>query len=214
MPASAPEPSGEIAARRRTSASRSRSRAKHLDVGEQVVRERDRLRALQVRVAGQDGLLVLARAGDERALEPAERRVAAIAGGDDEEPLVERDLVVAAAAGVQVAGVGADELAEPPLDVGVHVLERRVEADLARRELGADLVEGGHDPARHRLRHDPLRGEHGDVGLAAADVLRVERAVVLDRDGERDEARVGLARERGAGDGFRLRLEAHRGRRR
>ena len=102
---------------------------------------------------------------------------------------------------MEVARVRADELAEPPLHVRVDVLERRVEADLARRELRADLLERADDPARRRLRHDALLGEHGDVGLAAADVLRVEGAVVPDRDGERDEPGVGLpasaARETG-----------------
>ena len=78
---------------------------------------------------------------EERSHERDQRRVAAIAGAHDEEPLIERDLVVAAAAGVEVSGVLADELAQPPLDVGVDVLQRRIEGDVASHELLAHLGE-------------------------------------------------------------------------
>ena len=67
----------------------------HEDVGEQVVREHDRLRALQVRVAGHRRRRRLARARDERCLHGAQ----AVASPRDRvlevHPLVQRDLIVA-----------------------------------------------------------------------------------------------------------------------
>ena len=51
VPASAAAPSGNSFSRRRQSAKRPRSRAKHLDIGEEVMAEGDRLRALQMREA-------------------------------------------------------------------------------------------------------------------------------------------------------------------
>ncbi len=173
------------------------------------MRERDRLRALEMRVSGEDGPLVLARAADERALEAGQGGGGAVARADDEEPLVERDLIVPAATGVQVARVLPDELPEAPLHVRVDVLQRGIEADLPARELVPDLIEGRDDAAGHRLRDDPLRRQHRDVRLAAPDVLGVQRAVILDRDGERDEPGIGVPGERRAGDGLRLLFRSH-----
>jgi hypothetical protein len=91
-------------------------------MGEQVVGEQQRLRPLQVRVAGQQGFPVLLRHlhegphGREHALAKPLRRVA------DEEVKVECHLVVAAAARVQLERHVAHHLAQPPLDRRVHVL--------------------------------------------------------------------------------------------
>ena len=78
----------------------------HLDVGEQVMREIDGLRALQMRVAGDDDVGVVFAEGDERALQAddlAEQRGDFIA---QPEPHVERDLVVARAGGVEFRAGG------------------------------------------------------------------------------------------------------------
>jgi Lyase len=99
--------------------------------------------------------------------------------------------------------VALDELAQAPLHVGVHVLEGRVEADLPLLELAADPVQGRGDAARGGARDDAAGGEHRHVGLAPANVLPEERRVVLYRDRERDEARIGLAGERRARDRLR-----------
>ena len=56
VPASAPAPSGSSSARARQSREAAAVARQHLVVGEQVVREQHGLGALQVRVAGQDGV--------------------------------------------------------------------------------------------------------------------------------------------------------------
>ena len=106
VPASAPAPSGrarEPAARGR--AKRARVAREHLDEGEPVVGEPHRLRALEVRVAGQHRVDVLAGAREQHAAAArASPRCAARGGVAQVEREVGRDLVVAAAAGVQAPG--------------------------------------------------------------------------------------------------------------
>ena len=90
-------------ARSRASAIRARSRRRSLDVREQVMRERDRLRALEVRVAGQHGVDLGLGALDERQRERFRRTIKVVEQLDDEQAQVERDLIVPAARGVQLA---------------------------------------------------------------------------------------------------------------
>ena len=61
VPASAPAPSGSSSARARQSREAAAVAREHLVVGEEVMREEDRLGALQVRVAGQQRVRVAAR---------------------------------------------------------------------------------------------------------------------------------------------------------
>ncbi len=68
----------------------------HLHVREQMVRKVDRLRPLQMRVAGDDQLRMPPGQVDERTLDGAERVAEIIAFGAEVEAQVERDLVVAA----------------------------------------------------------------------------------------------------------------------
>ena len=142
MPASAAAPSGSRLVRVRTPAMPLAVAREHLDVGEQVVRERHRLRDLQVGEAGQDGLGVRRGDLDQRALQLGEQ------GGDQvdlvaqPEAHVGRDLVVARAAGVQALAGIADELDQARLDVQVHVLEVDLPVELAALDLLADRAPG------------------------------------------------------------------------
>jgi hypothetical protein len=92
----------------------------HLDVREQVVRERHRLRDLQVREARHDRLDVCCAASSTSA-----RCTSASSGGDavdlvaQPQAHVGRDLVVARAAGVQALAGVAGELDQARLDVEV-----------------------------------------------------------------------------------------------
>jgi hypothetical protein len=67
----------------------------HLDPGEQVVAERDRLRALQVRVAGHQRLGVLLRAVENHSGERLDSRNGLGARVESPEPKGGDDLVVA-----------------------------------------------------------------------------------------------------------------------
>ena len=116
------------------------------EVREQVVRKQDRLRALQVRVARERDL--------GRLLGPLQRavvcsswmrRIELAALAAEVQAQVERDLVVAAAAGVQLGARVARDLGDAPLDRGVDVFVGRRERERAGRQLLLDAVERVHD---------------------------------------------------------------------
>ena len=103
----------------------------HLDPREQVVAERDRDRALEVRVARHRRVGLLLGAVEDRGRERAQRLVGLGARVGDVEPERGRDLVVARAAGVDLAA----DVAEQPLDRRVDVLVGLLEVvDRDRRE--------------------------------------------------------------------------------
>ena len=92
------------------------------EVGEQVVREVDRLRALEVRVAGQRPVEVALGQLHERGHQLAQQRLRVERVSAHEHRHVGGHLVVARAGGVELAADRPDELGQAPLDRHVHVL--------------------------------------------------------------------------------------------
>ena len=90
--------------------------SERLDVREEHMRQRDGLRALQVRVAGEHCVDLAVRALDERQGQLAQRAVELVAQIDHEETQVEGDLVVAAARRMQLSRDRTDALAQHALD--------------------------------------------------------------------------------------------------
>ena len=101
LPASAPDPSGITLARRRASPN-ARNRARHFEIRQQVVRPQDGLRAPHMRVAGNHGIGILRRQIEQRRITPASSSRSPVAFLAQPEPRIERDLFVAAAAGVDL----------------------------------------------------------------------------------------------------------------
>ena len=127
-----------------------------LHVGEQLVREQHRLRVLHVRHARRGQVPAGVRLGDQRGLqldEPADDEPGVVT---QVQPQVGGYLVVAAAAGAQLAAEGTEPLEQATLERGVHVLvgHRGPERSLLHR--GVEVVE--------RLEHR--------VGLAVAEQSR------------------------------------------
>jgi len=96
---------------------------KHLEVREQMMRERDRLRDLEMREAGHDRFGVLPGEIEQRPLQTADERSDIVDRGADVQANVRRDLVVARARGVQPLSGIADEIRQSALDIEMHVFE-------------------------------------------------------------------------------------------
>ena len=116
------------------------------EVREQVVREQHRLRALQVGVARAGDVGRVARRAAAAPLAARGCAPTCVAPfAPHVQPQVERDLVVAAAAGVQLGAGRARDLGDPPFDRGVDVFVGRRERERARRQLLFDAIERGVD---------------------------------------------------------------------
>lgn len=113
----------------------------HLDIGEQMVREKHRLRVLQVREAGHDRARMGVGLRDQRPLKMAELRDQGVDFAAQVEPDIERDLVVAAAGRSERARPLRRAFNERALDVHVDVFHRDVVAELPGVDAALDPVE-------------------------------------------------------------------------
>ena len=153
----------------------------HVAIGQQMMAEGDRLRPLQVGVAGHDEIIGFLRLGRDHAQQAVEARFQLFAFVQKIEPQVERHLVVAAARGVQPFAAVADPLRQLRFHKGVDILGGPVNCQLAALELQRDLPQRGDDFAAFRFVDDALSAEHRRVRNRAADILLRHPAV--ERDG-------------------------------
>ncbi len=157
------------------------------EVGEEVVREQHRLRALEVRVAGEVDVVGGIRARHEHLLQPVH------VGGDvgalapEEQAQRGGDLVVAAATGVELRPRGPRQLGDPALDGGVDVLVGRRELERAVEQLGPDAVERGDDLGRLVVGEHPRARQARDVRAGTREVVGREAPVERQALGERQE---------------------------
>jgi hypothetical protein len=129
----------------------------HLEIGEQVVAEGDRLRHLQVGETGHYGVGVLLGQIDQRGLAGAEAGHNAVDRVAQVKADIGRHLVVAAAAGVQALAGVADFGGQCGLDVEVDVLPVERPVEFPRANLGQQV---GHTvPDRLQI----VLGQHADV---------------------------------------------------
>jgi hypothetical protein len=160
-----------------------------------VVREPDRLGALQMGVAGQDRVDVLARTLGQDAPQLRQAMTRGMRRVPQVQRQIGRDLVVAAATGVQAARNRPDALAQPRLHVHVDVLEARIELERSGLDLAQQLLQAGCDRVRVGGRDHAGATQHAGVGDRAANVVARQLAVELDRRGEALHARVGALAE-------------------
>ena len=149
------------------------------------------LGALQVRVAGQDDVEVAVAAVDEGLLQVEQSRVDAVEGVADPEPQIGGDLIVAAAAGVQLAADIAQALDERLLDVHVDVFELGLERKFSRFDFFADGCQRFADLVALCVAEQADLGQHLGMGDRAGDVVRVEAMVEADAFGEAFDAAIG-----------------------
>ena len=155
----------------------------HFEVGQHVVSEQHRLRALQVRVARHQDFLVLPCQFDEGALHRPQTGNRVVNGGASVQAHIQGDLVVARATGVQARSGRTDQVGEPAFDVHVQVFQGRIPREVAP----FDLVLHSGQAANYGIGifpgDDALLRQHGRVGLGAGYVLPVQPAVVVYGDG-------------------------------
>jgi hypothetical protein len=160
----------------------------HPEVGEEVVPEVDGLGALEVGVAGHRPVAValgeVEQAGHAGAAELDRPQGVRL----DDHRDVGRDLIVAGAAGVELAGQGPNLVLEQALDRHVDVLVGVLEPEPGLADSDANPFQTGVDPLPLLLADhaDPLEG--ADVGLGLVDVVRRQPPVELERAVEPPEA--------------------------
>lgn len=94
---------------------------------------------------------------------------------------VERDLVVAAACGVQAFARLAQAFRQHLLDEHVDVLRRRVKRKRARFQVVQNALQLPHDLVAVLLRDNPARAKHGRVGHTALYIFSVHAGVERQR---------------------------------
>ena len=167
----------------------------HPEVGEQVVAEVDRLGALQVGVAGHRPVAMALGQLEQ----PLHRRAGELDRPQrvrlDDHRHVGGDLVVARAAGVQLAGQRADLLAEQALDRHVDVLVGLLELEAVLAHAGPDPLEPGVDLRQLGRRRAHRSAQAAGVRLGLVDVVGRQPPVELDRAIDPPEAGIGVFAE-------------------
>ena len=147
------------------------------------MRKAHRLRDLQVRVAGQDGLGVRLGGLQQRALHARQQGRQLVDLAAQPEPHVGRHLVVARAAGVQpLAGI-AHQLRQSRLDVQVHVFELQLPLEAPGFDVGRNRSHAALDRGMIGGGDHALRGQHLGMRQAAGDVGGGQAAVEADAGG-------------------------------
>ena len=143
----------------------------HLDIGHQVKAEGHGLRCLQMGEPRHQRVGMFFGARHESAEHCVDPRDRALVGGAHPHAEIGRDLVVAAARGVQPPRYRADDFGQAGLHGHVDVFQVPVLGDPVALVLRGDLLQSSIDGARIFGRDDTLPREHGDMRPAAFDIL-------------------------------------------
>ena len=155
----------------------------HLDVGQAMVGEEDRLGPLQVRVTGDDDLRVPLAQFDQRALKPAQFAQEGFDLIPQPESDIQGDLIIPGSCRVQLGG-GRHTSRQCRLDVHVDILQFLFPLEAPRLDLHADAFEPSDDVLALLRREDPDLLQHGRMGHRADEVVGPESPVEGDRLGE------------------------------
>ena len=193
MPAQAPDPSGDTAARLRACGEAPEIAGEHFGKSVEDVRQEDGLRAAQVRARGDDGAGAqeLLRAVEKSEPEPADTGIGAADRSQRPEPQVERHLVVAGAPGVDAAPGVAGQLDQATLDVQVNVFVRVVVPKTSRRHLPSDAIQALFDAGKICPGQEACPLQAPGVRAGTRDVVSGETPVEGVRQGNAGQ---GLAR--------------------
>ena len=167
----------------------------HLHVGEQVVGEEHGLCRLDVRHAGQDRVALAIGETHQSPLHLHDRAIKAVQRSAQPQADIRGDLVVAGAAGVDLAGDRPDPLAEGNLQVHVDVLEARVPDERAGLHVGLEALQPLDQHRDFIGLEQSGPAQPVDVRDRAVDIVDGEHVVEIDRTGELGHPLVGSAFE-------------------
>ena len=142
----------------------------HFHIRQQVVRQADGLRHLQMGETGHHGLGVLRRDVHQGALQVLQQFADGVDFIAQPQAHIGRHLVVAAATRVQAFARVAHQLGEPRFDVEVNVLQLQLPLKLAAFNVLGDLLETALDVGQVLSADDALGLQHLGMGQAALDV--------------------------------------------
>ena len=153
----------------------------HLDVGQQMMAEGDRLRRLQMREPRHHHGCMRLGLARQRHLQLRKPSVEGIDGIAHPQPEVGRHLIVTRPRRVEPLARIPDQSRQPALHVQMHIFQRSAERKRPALDLGGDLIESLGDFTCVRLGDDTGLRQHCGVRLRAPDVLRRQCLVEADR---------------------------------
>jgi len=156
----------------------------HRDIGKKVVSKQNRLRSLHMRIAWHDGVGMALGLIDKSLLKRMDTRDKLVDRPTKPEPLIERDLIVATASGMEPTAGRPDLLDQESLDRHMNVFSGRIEENLAPLDLLQNLPQSTGDRAGILAGDDPLPGQHFHMGQAPLDVMGIEASIDQNRPGE------------------------------
>ena len=156
----------------------------HLDVGEEVMREEHGLCRLDVGRTGQNSVVLALGEVDERTLEAEDGDIDLVGRPAQPETQICRDLVVAGASRVELAGHRPHAFGERGLEVEVHVLELGVPLERSRLDVGAERLEPLDQDRRFVSRDQSRPAEAADVRDRAREIVERQGGIDRDRTGE------------------------------
>mmetsp|Transcript_252 Transcript_252/g.603 ORF Transcript_252/g.603 Transcript_252/m.603 type:complete len:441 (+) Transcript_252:107-1429(+) len=152
----------------------------HLDVGQQIMRQHDRLGVLQMREPWEHGIRMLRGQLDQRLLQRPQQLDHHPALVPEKQAHIRRDLIVPRPRRMQPPPGRPDALRQPALDIHVQILQLRAPLEVPRVDVGLDRGQPRDDLVGVLARDDLLRGQHVGVRNRGADVVRVHALVVGD----------------------------------
>ena len=146
----------------------------HHDISHQMMPERYRLRALQMRIARHDQRFVLLCLIRYRPCKQLDGLYDPVGLFTQIQAQIKRDLIVAAAGGMELLTGFTDTLRQDLLDKRMNILCRRIKIDLTAIQILQDPRQAVDQHLCLRFGYDACRSEHRGMRHAAGNILTVE----------------------------------------
>ncbi len=164
----------------------------HLHIGQQMMRQQHRLGPLQVRVARHRHGTIRLRLGDQDTFELLDPSNELIQLVTEIQPDIQRDLVVPAAACMQLSAQRADQFRQSSLDRHVNVFIAGRKAESPAIEFCLHRFKPAHDNPRFTRSQHTCLAQRLAMGNTTLNVMCVEPTVDRHRHGERFDQTVRL----------------------